>query len=89
MLFNPEKSKHLAIVLKATDSTVSMDGVSLPKITTHSHLGVTVNEKLSWDDHVSKLYTDCARRIGVLRRLRNKLNQLLFERFSSALSDQR
>ena len=37
MLFNPEKSKHLAI--KATDSAVSMDGVCLPKLTTHSHLG--------------------------------------------------
>ena len=75
MLFNPEKSKHLAI--KATDSTVSMGGIFLPKITTHSHLGVTVNEKLTWDDHVSKLYTDCARRIGILRRLRNKLNSRL------------
>ena len=42
LLFNPEKSKHLAI--KATDSTVSIDGICLPKIPTHSHLGVTVNE---------------------------------------------
>ena len=39
---------------------------------------VTVNEKLSWDDHVRKLYTDCARRIGILRRLRNKLNSTAF-----------
>ena len=51
-----------------------MAGICLPKITTHSHLGVPVNENLSWDDHVSKIYTDCARRIGILRRLRNKLN---------------
>ena len=78
MLFNPEKSKHLAI--KAKDSTVSMDGICFPKIITHSHryLGVTVNENLSWEDHVSKLYTDCARRIGILRRLRNKLNSTAF-----------
>ena len=62
MLFNPEKSTHLAI--KATGSTARMDGICLPKITTHSHLGVTVYEKLSWDDHVSKLY-NCARRIGM------------------------
>ena len=47
---------------------------------THSHLGVTVNENLSWDDHVSKLYTDCARRIGILRRLRNKLNSTAFRK---------
>ena len=78
MLFNPEKSKHLAI--KATDSTVSMDGICLPKITTHSHLGVTVNEKLTWDDHVSRLYTDCVRHIGILRRLRNKLNSTAFRK---------
>ena len=78
MLFNPEKSKHLAI--KATDSTVRMDGVCLPKITTHSHLGVAVNEKLTWDDHVSKLFTDCVRRIGILRRLTNKLNSTAFRK---------
>ena len=78
MLFYPEKSKHLAI--KATDSTVRMDGVCLPKITTHTHLGGAVNEKLSWDDHVSKLYTDCARRIGILRRLTNKLNSAAFRK---------
>ena len=78
MLFNPEKSKHLAI--KATDSMVSMDGICLPKITTHSHLGVTVNEKLTWDDHVSKLYTDCAWRISILRRLRNKPNSTAFRK---------
>ena len=41
---------------------------------------LTVNEKLSWDDHVSKLYTDCARRIGILRRLRNKLNSTAFRK---------
>ena len=70
MLFNPEKSKHLAI--KAAERTVRKDGICLPKRTTHSHLGVTVNETLSWDDHISKLYTDCARRIGILRRLRKK-----------------
>ena len=71
-------NRHLAI--KATDSTVSMDGICLPKIITHSHLGVTVNEKLTWDDHVSKLYTDCAQRIGILRRLRNKLNSTAFRK---------
>ena len=78
MLFNPEKSKHLAI--KATDSTVRIDGVCLLKITTYSQLGVTVNEKLSRDDHVSKLYTDCALRIGILRRLRNKLDSTAFRK---------
>ena len=74
MLFNLEKSKH--VVIKATGGTVSMGGIWLPKMTTLSNFGLTVNEKLSWDDHVSKLYTDCARRIGILRslRLRNKLN---------------
>ena len=39
-----------------------MDSICLPRVTSHDHLGATVNDKLSWDDHVSKLYTDCARR---------------------------
>ena len=76
MLFNPEKSKNLAT--KAVETTVRMDGICLPKIITHSHLRVTANEKLRWDDHISKPYTDCARCIGILRRLRNKLNSTAF-----------
>ena len=84
MLFNPEKSKHLA-----KDSTVSMDGICLPKITTHSHLGVTVNENLSWDDHVSKLYTAlcAAHRHSTKAEKQAQLN--CFSKDSSALSDQR
>ena len=77
--FNPEKSKHLAI--KATDSTVSMDGVCLPKITTHSHLGVTVNE--NWVGTItSASYTLIVRGASEFYEgWETSSTQLLFERF--------
>ena len=39
-----------------------------------------LNDKLSWDDHVNKLYADCARRIGILWRLRNELDSTAFRK---------
>ena len=52
-----------------------MDGIIciwLPRVTTHNHLRVMrpwcnckwPTELINWDDHVSKLYTDCAYPIG-------------------------
>ena len=33
----------------------------------------SINSRLSWQDHIDHVYTDCARKIGILRRLQRKL----------------
>ena len=54
-------------------SDVFMHGSYIPRVTTHKHLGVHMNSRLSWQDHIDHVYTDCARKIGILRRLQRKL----------------
>ena len=39
------------------------------QVRTHKHLGLVLNESLTWSDHISSVYTACARMIGILRRL--------------------
>ena len=70
MLFSAPKSKHLSIGKKARQSPpVSMRGVLIPQVRTHKHLGLVLNESLTWGDHISSVYTACARMVGILRRL--------------------
>ena len=83
MLFNAEKSEHLAISTRKSDITsphVTMNGTQIPQVTSHKHLGVNFNNMLSWQQHVDKVYTSCARRIGMIRRLRRKLHPVVLKR---------
>ena len=59
--------------LDQSDGDVFMHGSYIPRVTTHKHLGVHINSRLSWQDHIDHVYTDCARKIGILRRLQRKL----------------
>ena len=89
MLFSAEKSEHLQIATKTQNlnqSDVFMHGSYIPRVTTHKHLGVHINSRLSWQDHIDHVYTDCARKIGILRRLQQKLRSTAFRKiFSGAI----
>ena len=83
MLFNAEKREHLAISTRKSDNTsprVTMTGTPIPHVTSHKHLGANFNNTLSWHQHVDKVYTSCARRIGMIRRLRRKLHPVVLKR---------
>ena len=73
MLFRAEKSEHLHIT-KATGQVVTMRGVPIPQVKLHRHLGLVMNNKLSWTDPVKDVHGTCSRMhmIGVLRRLRRR-----------------
>ena len=83
MMFSVEKSEHLEISSKNKPDTspgVSMGRMSVPKVLTHKHLGVYFNSRLTWDTHIQAVYSSCARKVGILRRLRNKLRSATIRR---------
>ena len=83
MLFNTEKSEHLSITGNAQNSNsyrTDMESTKIPKVTTHKHLRITVNSTLSWSDHIKSVYINCARKIGMLKRLKRKLHPSAFKR---------
>lgn len=80
MQFAAEKSSHLTILAKQQQRSlvkveVKMDGVTIPAVKRHKHLGVTIDENLTWQDHINSIHTTCARQIGLLARLRNVLSK--------------
>ena len=92
MLFSAEKSEHLQIAPKTqnldqSDGDVFMHGSYIPRVTTHKHLGVHINSRLSWQDHIDHVYTDCARKIGICAACNVNSGQELFGRSSSEQSD--
>ena len=52
---------------------IQLDGSPIPQVTTHKHLGVVLNSKLSWADYTTYIRKKAAKKIGLLRRLRHRL----------------
>ena len=85
MLFNADKSEILSIrsqraaaSLQENDPVIhpiSMNGVRIPACQKHKHLGVVINNSLSWSDHIDDVFTKCARHVGILNSLRKKLSK--------------
>ena len=82
MLFSAPKSKHLPIGRETQQSpSVFVKGVSILQVRTHKHLGLIFSSTLTWNDHISNLYT-CARMTGILRRLDGSINSIIvYENF--------
>ena len=49
------------------------EGVPIPEVKHHRHLGLVMNNKLSWTEHIKDVHGTCSRMIGVLCRLRRRL----------------
>ena len=55
------------------------------RLFTHKHLGRVLNECLTWSDHISRVYTACARMIGILRRLNGTIRSPAMKRIYTAV----
>ena len=81
MLFNAQKSVHLSVSsgtnkeIAGLQSYVTMDNIPLLQVASHKHLGVHVHKTLSWQCHIDHLYTACAQKVGMLKRLRRRIGK--------------
>ena len=41
----------------------------IAKVFSHTHLGITLNEKLTWDDHINRITTGANKLICLMKRL--------------------
>ena len=49
------------------------NGILIKRVNQFKYLGVTFDENLSWNAHVSELVSKASRRLGMLRRIRGNL----------------
>ena len=70
LVIRSKKMEALPLSLKLNDTVI-------PQVATHKHLGLHINELLSWLDHTREVCTSACRKIGLLRRLRCRLGPLI------------
>ena len=63
--------------MKSLSLSLTLNDAAIPQVSTHKHLGLHINELLSWSNHVHEVCSSASRRIGLLRRLRLRLGPLI------------
>jgi hypothetical protein len=53
--------------------SINIDGVSIDQVDCTKFLGVIINDKLNWNDHIKTICNKISKNIGILFRTRNKL----------------
>ena len=74
--FNAEKTHYMKISLKTKSQQyppIIFKNKIINEISTHTNLGLTFNNKMTWTDHINRLIKKASIRISTLHRIRNKL----------------
>ena len=77
LTLNIEKSSYLLFVankVTCANFKLSLDGLEIPRVNHARFLGTWLDDKLSWDTHVSKLMAKLKCGIGMLQRSKTLLN---------------
>jgi len=76
---NHVKSAAMVISKKRNPIKVDIhiDGTPIPQKNSHKHLGLVLNHKLSWSDHIEHIRSKAAKKVGLLRRIRKRLPSLV------------
>lgn len=77
MVLNPTKTKTMLVTGKrlskkvpSTELKVYIDGEQIQQVSTQKLLGLIIDKEMSYNEHVDKLSTKLAEKIGVLRKIR-------------------
>ena len=70
MSFHPEKCELLRVTNKRNplDVSYTMQDHNLKQVDTKKYLGVTLQKKLTWNNHVQNIYTKANNTLSLLRR---------------------
>ena len=74
-------AKSVAMVISKKRNPIKLDihidDMPIPQANSHKHLGLVLNSKLSWSDHVEHIRSKAAKKVGLLRRIRKQLPSLV------------
>jgi hypothetical protein len=81
--FSPPKTDEMLISRKRLPldhPNLSFDGQPIANVDHHKHLGLTLSHDLSWNRHIEEIVDKANRRLGILRKLKFKLDRLSLEK---------
>jgi len=56
-----------------------LNKVTLEKVSTYTQLGLVLNNRLTWDDHINSAVTKANKKMGLIWRLRNEMPRYITE----------
>ena len=70
LLFNFNKCEFLCITNKRSPLTITyrMDGTAIKQVSSVKYLGITINERLNWSEHISNISKKASSVLGFLHR---------------------
>ena len=80
--FNADKTEYLKISRKqqnVIDPPLLLHDTPIQKVVKHKHLGVTMNSKATWSDHIDEVKAKAMRSVGLLRRIQYKAPRACLE----------
>ena len=54
---------------------LKLGNIALENVTQHTHLGLTLNNNLTWNSHIESLCQRASKRVDILARLSYKLDR--------------
>jgi len=60
-----------------SDITLKIDNLCIDWVTHTKFLGVIINEKLSWENHIQLINNKVSKSIGILRQIQNKIPEIV------------
>jgi hypothetical protein len=72
--FNAAKTVYMLFSLKKQAPkypTLLLDGIEVSLVTEHTHLGITLNSKLTWHSHIHRITTKANKVVNMLKRIRH------------------
>jgi hypothetical protein len=80
MMLNPKKTKSLVVSRSRTSmpphSPLVFDGVVVEEVSVLKILGVLFDAKLTFEEHIRRLVSECSRKIGMLRMARRMFDDV-------------
>lgn len=81
--FNAQKTKYLLISKKKNIPhypALIFNNVNIKRVTHYEHLGLILNDKLSWTDHIADICKKCHSKLNTILRMRHLLPRLCIEK---------
>ena len=58
-------------ILQIPKLNISINGNQVEQVTNFNFLGITIDQNLTWKDHISKISIKIARVIGIMNKLKH------------------
>ena len=80
--FNANKTVYMIFSLRKQNRNypcLKFNDVTLKQVTTHTHLGITFNSKMTWHNHINRISEKASKVINMLKRIRHLIPRSCLE----------